>query len=939
MNNKSYRILSIEAKDLYNTMHRNDEINRQYSILSSDGQPNLKKFTNTFDWSLDSVKMEEVYQKIYRRKDFAFRVNKNWYTKNVICVNFRYSCKEFNTVGKNIYIRQGYTIKDCVFDDGVYIEGGRLIALQTNVEVREAVPQDILGDYFVFTDGHYEQQGKIPAIADKAEIRKYLYEYGFKCDGIEYVRYKRSGGSSRVGKCLFINKALADEMNRWSNCGLNIQEGQETDLAAWEAYISLSLSSVIDTVDIPLDSILVIQDYESIFEDEVVAVEINKNHLVSSEKKVSIKNSIWDGQSLMDISLFGKYKDKGMLLLRNRFFKSCCFNTNIQKWFSDNNISSVAQLNGFTLAKDISRIKLITTPSSIKYTKFDSLENWFKVVSPVFGIVKYEKQPFQFSGRLVQAHYQLFNTLQTSYEEMEQILEPSLKYISDIRKYPAVLRYDIQYPIDDDTGEWSSLNSKNEIIFKLLGINDRFSKTKLYYDFRDDLIKGKIRNLKRGHVLIEGNYSTIMGNGYEMLQASIGRFEGTSSLGVGNIHSTRFEYGKTLLCSRSPHVTVGNILLCTNVPNSKYDEYFNITNEIVCINSIGENILQRLNGADFDSDTMLITDHPLLIEIAKRNYANFKVPTNMTSSVKIKRYYTQQDKADLDIKTSVNKIGEIINLSQHLNSLMWQRLNNGESVDDCKQLYMDICKLAVLSNVEIDRAKKEFVINSSFEINALKEKYKISDNNKSVKPMFFKMITLENGFALSDKIKYKYFDTSMDYLQKIVSKFKFREGRSQKKSIIPFMDIVKKPESNIVQGYYYKQKEQIIQIIRSYKDERNRVFSDYDVMNKDEKETAWKKAGEIKQQCIDEIDKMSSSPSLMYIILKELDNPDYKDVSKFIFEVLFGKPNKAFFTMIKESREDIYILSQNPNGDISYYGYNFSLTPVVQTQNISVKAG
>ena len=217
MNNKSYRILSIEAKDLYNTMHRNDEINRQYSILSSDGQPNLKKFTNTFDWSLDSVKMEEVYQKIYRRKDFAFRVNKNWYTKNVICVNFRYSCKEFNTVGKNIYIRQGYTIKDCVFDDGVYIEGGRLIALQTNVEVREAVPQDILGDYFVFTDGHYEQQGKIPAIADKAEIRKYLYEYGFKCDGIEYVRYKRSGGSSRVGKCLFINKALADEMNRWSN--------------------------------------------------------------------------------------------------------------------------------------------------------------------------------------------------------------------------------------------------------------------------------------------------------------------------------------------------------------------------------------------------------------------------------------------------------------------------------------------------------------------------------------------------------------------------------------------------------------------------------------------------------------------------------------------------------------------------------------------------
>lgn len=56
---------------------------------------------------------------------------------------------------------------------------------------------------------------------------------------------------------------------------------------------------------------------------------------------------------------------------------------------------------------------------------------------------------------------------------------------------------------------------------------------------------------------------------------------------------------------------------------------------------------------------MLITDDELLIDVARRNYDKYKVPTNLTSSIKTKRFYTNEDKADLDVKTSVNKIGEI----------------------------------------------------------------------------------------------------------------------------------------------------------------------------------------------------------------------------------------------------------------------------------------
>ena len=922
--NESYRIMSIEAKDLFGAMHQIGKTDCEYNIRCADGKVNLKKFSNTLDYSLDSIKLADVYEKKTRRKDFAFRIGRHLYTKNVVCVTFKYSYKEFNMAGKNTYIKNGYSYRDCVIEDGVCVRDGELIAIQTNVEVQNPIGEDILGEYFTYSNGFYEQTGDIPTIMDKAELRNYLYKYGFKCDGVEYVRYKRSSGSSRVGKCLFVNKVLANDMAAWDRCGLDIQEGQPIDLASFEAYIALPLSSIIDTMYIPLESILIIDDYESIFEDEVVAVEIENNHLVSSQKSVSVNNSIWDGQSLMDESLFGKYSNKGMLLIRNRFFKSCCFNTKIQQWFADNGITSVDQLNGFTLATDISQIKLITTPSSIKYTKFGDVLDWFNEIDPVFGVVKYEKPPQAFSGRLVQAHYQLFNTLQLSYAEMEEVLRDSIDYISAIKRDPAVLRYEIQYPFDDGSGEWSSLDSKNEIVFRMLGINDKFANTKLYYDFRDDLVRGEIRNLKKGHVLVEGYYSTIMGNGFEMLLASIGRFNGESTLAVGNIHSKRFEYGKTLLCCRSPHVTVGNILLTQNSESEPYDTYFNLTNEIVCINSINENILQRLNGADFDSDTMLITDNQLLVEVAKRNYNNFKVPTNMTSSVKTQRYYTQDHKADLDVKTSVNKIGEIINLSQQLNSLMWERMYKGKTLESCMDLYLDICKLAVLSNVEIDRAKKEFVINSTTELNLLKKKYRITDDERTVKPMFFKMITLENGFKLSDNIKYKYFNTPMDYLQKIISRFNFREGREQKRDIMPFMSMVKEPANNVRQGYYYAQKEKIIKVVKDAKEERRKLFMGYDTLSKEDRELLWQRAGEIKQDCIEEVESMLTCPSAMYLVLKDLDNPESQDVSRFLFEVLFGRPDEEFFKLIKESAEDIYTLINDDNGNIKFYGLNFS---------------
>ena len=932
---RATKILSIEAKDLYNSNHLKYDNPKGYAIRNEKNVIKTKAFINTLDYSLDLIKLREVYEKVFRRHDFSFNDGRHDYTQHVINVKFKYAYKEYNKAGKGKYVLNGYQWGDIQsqIKDHVYIKDDVLIAIETDIIVDNPCETKYLGRYFEFTDGVYKSNDNFEVIKSKSELREYLYENGFICDGIKYIRWKRSSGSSRVGKCLFINEALYKRIHKWETCGLSLKEGCEIDLAALEAYISLTSSSIIDTIELRPENFLVVDDYESVFKDTVVGVQFENGQLIAKEQEFEICNSIFDGETLLDESCFPEqYKKYSMLLLRQRMFKSACFKTKIQKWFADNNITEVSQLNGFTMANNISDIKAITTPSSIKYVKFGSIQKWFDILEPTFGIVKHEKPTHYFDGRKVSSHYQLINTLQLTEQNVNDLLAPSLDYISKVRNDPAILRYHIDYPYEEM--EINSLNSKNEIIFKLLGMNENFAKTKLYYDFRDDLVKSLIKELKRGHVLINGNYSTLLGNGYEMLQQSIGTFTGKSIIGKGNIHSRRFEYDKTILGSRSPHVCAGNILLVQNVKSDEIDTYFDLSNEIVYVNAIEENIQQRLNGCDYDSDAILLTDNQMLIDVAKMNYDKFKVPTCFVSAKKIKRYYTNEQKADLDVKTSVNKIGEDINLSQQLNSLFWQNIHNGETFEDNAELYYDICKLAVLSGIEIDKAKKEYEVDVIKELAIIKNKYKIVKKSKlnggdiiekTVKPMFFKMITQENGFNLSDKILYKYFETPMDYLQKRISKFNFYQSREHKDEIIPFSNLVKNIYVPRGAGYYYNQRDRILSIVRDTNKKIKELYRDYDERSKEEKQEIKVIASELKQECVEYINDMSISEGTMYLLLLSLDKKENSDIKNRIFNTLFGTPNKTFFKMIIDNQGDIKKIEEQPDGNILLYDLRFGI--------------
>lgn len=843
-----YRIISIEAADIYRQEQENG-VAVGIKMPGKNSDACFRMFRNFLDNSLDLIELEKAYKRICRKK-FSFRDKfGNDYTLAVVNVKFNFIHRSEN--GKIVKIRQ---------------------------------------------------------------LREYFYENGFHIDGIHYVRYKRSAGSSREGKCLFIDERLYKAMAKWSECGLK----PKTDLASWESYKALSLSSIKGIVKIPLEGILFVPDYKSMFTDEVVAVELQDGTLTSAHKQTEITNDIWDGESLLDESVFrGNYADKHMLLLRNKFFKSCAFRTKLQKWVQDKNITlKELKSRGFvTFATDIDQIVMVTTPNSLKYLKFAggfterNIRKWMENINDTFGVVKWDKSTRFFHGQMVQSSYQLLNTLGLTETQAAGLLQPSIDYISLLRKDVDFMRYHFTDAFarekdDEETVRPDGIADRADVIFTLMHKCSHFDETELYANFRNDVVKSLKERLKRGHILLNGTNATLFGNGPELLKYIAGE-EIISELHSGQTYCKRFADKTKLLCARSPHITMGNLYSAENNMQGEIWNYFDLGENIVCVNAIEENIQQRLNGCDYDSDTMLLTDDKLLVETAEKYKDLFKVPVCKIETVKKEN----QTLPELDHDTSNNKIGEIVNLSQKLNSLIWDKIHKGESEEKIKEIYGDVCKLAVLSGLEIDKAKRAYdIVNAGKELIALRKKY------DKPSPVFFQEIDESNK-----EKQYIFYDTAMDYVYAIASKIHFRKGREQ---FCLYRPISEQLAYNLASGNAteYRHKDKIVGIIDDVKAKTNRLYMELRTADEQEREVIYAQISDIKTERDKLVNKWLTNENVLMLVLRHYEKNSSSDWR--IYAALINHP--VFSDLLFELYDRFPKIEENESGKYLLYGRKFA---------------
>lgn len=712
--------------------------------------------------------------------------------------------------------------------------------------------------------------------------REDFYRDGVNYEGEHYQLLYRSSAKAKEGKVIFISDRLYEMSKDFLEMGIKTDKVVEL-----EAYKALICSSIVGTIHIEPKNILIVADKESSITKEVESIESQNGTCIVTTRKQKLTNVIWDGQSLIDESLFTQFKDgNGMILLRNHFFKSCAFRCDIQQYIKDNNLKGKEIRDIFGLPHKAEDIKLICTESSCKWLKFGNTikdyEHWCSVVEKYgneFGIVKTD-HPSKW-GNKQRLSYQMINSLPATKEDIEELCKDTVDYINQMKA-------DNEDYLNFLSITANSFNA-NQMLIDMVNRNCNIENTKWFKAIKSNKISEFKKKLKNGKLLVSGDNFTVLSNPMEMLDFAFkGEYKSYFKTEENAIQcsTNRFTYNTYLCAFRSPHNSPNNVLYLHNVDLGKqYNKYFYGLDKknVIVINSICTDVQDRANSLDYDSDFFLVSNNITLIRLAKKCYEEYKTIVNNIGKNQVKYSNTPEDKAKIDKNFAILQriVGESTNLAQIALSNYWSEKNK----DKRKVYYDSFVILSVLAQVAIDSVKREF------DVELIPSLKKIRDDMAVEKvPKFFKEIQ-----KLQNKKKNIKTNKEVDYAIKCPMNYVFDVLDEKIGSITGGhgTDIAEYLYDYESSGADYRQRDKIIKL----SEEASKLA--IQINNKDElAEAQW-------NELIKELSTKKINKDTYGLLFRMCFNGDKKvKNSMVLLNILYQKSKTKFLDNIKEFKEE-----------------------------------
>ncbi len=449
----------------------------------------------------------------------------------------------------------------------------------------------------------------------------------------EIIHYKmlfRSTGKAKKGSCMFIRDKLYKKAKDFLYMG--IDPNKNPMIVELSAYAPLVASGIVGKIKINPKNILVLKDVDRFFTTNVISVETDDNrHCVAKRiDNYELKNTLFDGQALIDSSIFPDWGN-GYILLRHHFCKMAAFNTNIQRFFKDyfgDEYYSATVKDMFGNEHFVKDIELITTDNALKWLKFDvTYDYWCEKVyenNCMFGIVKTAHESKL--GSVQKMSYQMVNSLDV--DIMQDVVKESCDYVTKLKT-------------DDDffldyLQKNSNFSNDYDVLVALCEHNSDFIRSEYFRDRRKTIIKTYVLNMKSGKIIQDADNLTLVGSPYAMLlYAATGKEDNIDNddtfcfeKNTVQCYTERFNDGEYLALFRSPFNGKYNLVYAHNTYNDKFKRYFNFGKQIIAINMIGTDVQDRANGCDMDSDFFYATNQKNIVEHARRCYLKYPTIVN-----------------------------------------------------------------------------------------------------------------------------------------------------------------------------------------------------------------------------------------------------------------------------------------------------------------------
>lgn len=638
---------------------------------------------------------------------------------------------------------------------------------------------------------------------DVEYFQKYSRKEGVKRTVIHYKMLYRNSSKAKIGQVMFINAKLYKKAYDWLTMGLGKKMSRyNAKIVEMSAYAPLTTSTIVGKFYCPVEDILILKDQDSFFrtmakivkaeeyidQEKVIdeeateaakqkaisegkflkdgitpkytrrykKVDVIKKKCVVVDEETELKNTMWDGEALIESDILPEWVN-GMALLRNHFFKACGVRTYIQKFFKDwceqtgNDYDTYEIKDMFGVYHKLKDIKIITTDNAIKWKKFmnimgetpeDAYKYWCDRVNAdgsYWGIVKTD-HPSKL-GSVQQMSYQMINTLPCEKEDIFKLAQTSVDYVNTLKEDNDVF--------EEFLRKNSTVVNHYEMMANLYDHNHEFAESTWFRMEKRKIIKSYVDRLRTGKITINADNLTIFGNPYALLLYSVGEnWENDPTLnkedGVIQCYTSRFNEGEFLCGIRNPHNSPNNICYLHNIYSMEFEKYFKFSDNILAVNCIHTDIQDRANGCDFDSDFFFVTNNEVMVKSAKEAYKSFPTVVNKLNESGLTYQNTMKEYARMDNKFAKSRIGigESSNLAQLAMTYYWTKKS--------KELYDNFVILAVLAQVIIDGCKREYEVDAIEEIKRIKklpcmrQYVEVRDKNGDVKnvkrdfPMFMK---------------------------------------------------------------------------------------------------------------------------------------------------------------------------------------------------------
>ena len=657
-------------------------------------------------------------------KDNGLKIHKESSTRDIICINFEYGARTFKDEMKHLK----EIAKKARIEYKQAKSQGHQAQINKAYKKRKSIEQ--LYKNAVENENKYikktKEELRIEYYTNGVEIRYPKYNSKTKqmeYEWVKYVQLYRSPGKAKKGSCIFIRKGLYKKAHDFLTMGIKIPK-KNSPIVEIGAYQSLITSTIEGKVRIPPENILVVKDVESTFSTNVVSIETNSNKQCISilKENYEVCNVLFDGQALIDESIFPLWGD-GYVLLRQHFFKAAAFCTKIQKYFrdyfgDDYETATVTDMWGNQhLAKDI---KMITTDNACKWLKFKDItyEYWSEKVhelSDEFGIVKTAHKSKM--GDMQRMSYQMVNAM--SVDIMDDVLQETRDYIHRLKN-------DVEVFFDFIRRK-SNFMTDYEVLIALYEHNPNFINTDYFRDRRKKIIHDYVTDIRTGHIVQNGDNLVLVGSPYALLLHSVGEdveSDPTFEVEENTIQcwTARFNDGEYLAEFRSPFNSCHNLGYLHNHYHPYWDKYFNFGKQIIAVNTQHTDFEDRNNGSDFDSDSIYVTNQPQIVARAKYCYENYYTVVNNIPKEKNIYENTLYNQAIIDNKLAASQrdIGESTNVAQICLSY-WHTTGDGRYGE-----YADA--LAVLCQCSIDGTKRAYDVVVADEVKRIKEEINIKKN-------------------------------------------------------------------------------------------------------------------------------------------------------------------------------------------------------------------